>query len=182
MLRLSKLTDYAVAVLIRLDRCQREGGGEQGACMATAPHLAALTGIPEPTVAKVLKTLAGSGFVTSARGARGGYRLSRPLEDIALDEVISALDGPIALITCIEGTGGCEAYGRCDVRGRWEPVNEAVRSALRAISLAELRGPGCCSERPPMRAASPREAALDTVSREAALDTVPREAALNSAE
>lgn len=150
MLRLSKLTDYAVAVLVRLDRCRIEDGigSGEGGSVATAPHLASLTGIPEPTVAKVLKALAGGGFVTSSRGARGGYRLARQLEEMSLVSVIVALDGPIALITCIEGTGGCEAYARCDVRGRWEPVNEAVRSALGAITLADLRGPGCCSERP----------------------------------
>ena len=147
MLRLSKLTDYAVAVLVRLDRCHAEGSE-----VATAPQLASLTGIPEPTVAKVLKSLAGCGFVVSLRGARGGYRLASRLEDISLVSVIGALDGPIALITCVDGTGGhsggCEAYARCDVRGRWEPVNEAVRSALTAISLAQLRGPSCCGERP----------------------------------
>ena len=45
----------------------------------TSPGIAATTGIPEPTVAKVLKTLAAGGLVASQRGARGGYRLLRPL-------------------------------------------------------------------------------------------------------
>ena len=70
MLRLSKLTDYAVVVLVRLSR-------ETG--VQTSPGIAATTGIPEPTVAKVLKTLAAGGLVASQRGARGGYRLLRPL-------------------------------------------------------------------------------------------------------
>ena len=56
MLRLSKLTDYAVVVLVRLSR-------EQG--VQTSPGIAATTGIPEPTVAKVLKTLATGGLVVS---------------------------------------------------------------------------------------------------------------------
>ncbi len=73
MLRLSKLTDYAVVVLVRLSR-------EQG--VQTSPGIAATTGIPEPTVAKVLKTLAAGGLVASQRGARGGYRLLRPLAAI----------------------------------------------------------------------------------------------------
>ena len=66
MLRLSKLTDYAVVVLVRLSRA---------AGVQTSPGIAATTGIPEPTVAKVLKTLAAGGLVASQRGARGGYRL-----------------------------------------------------------------------------------------------------------
>ena len=133
MLRLSKLTDYAVVVLARLDA---EGG------MQTAPCLAQCTGIAEPTVAKVLKALAHTGLVDGLRGARGGYRLTRPLAGIALSDVILAVDGPIALTACVDGaSGGCETEATCPVRGRWDPVNEAVRGALASITLADLAGP-----------------------------------------
>src|SRR5689334_2036989 len=94
MLRLSKLTDYAVVVLVRLSR-------ETG--VQTSPGIAATTGIPEPTVAKVLKILAAGGLVASQRGARGGYRLLRPLGAIPVSDVIAAVDGPIALTACVEG-------------------------------------------------------------------------------
>src|SRR5258707_11219742 len=80
MLRLSKLTDYAVVVLVRLSR---EAG------VQTSPGIAATTGIPEPTVAKVLKTLAARGLVASQRGARGGYPLLRPLAPIPAAHVIA---------------------------------------------------------------------------------------------
>jgi FeS assembly SUF system regulator len=132
MLRLSKLTDYAVVVLVRL----ASGDGVQ-----TSPGVAAATGIPEPTVAKVLKALAGSGLVASQRGARGGYRLARPLAAIPIADVISVIDGPIALTACVDGvTGNCEAEGMCPIRGRWDPVNEAIQQALSAITLADMRG------------------------------------------
>lgn len=131
MLRLSKLTDYAVVVLVRL-------ADEEG--VQTSPGIAASTGIPEPTVAKVLKSLAGGGLVTSQRGARGGYRLARPLAAIPVSDVIAAIDGPIALTACVEGaTGSCEAERLCPVRGRWDPVNDAIVEALTAISLADMR-------------------------------------------
>ncbi|WP_419899663.1 SUF system Fe-S cluster assembly regulator [Roseomonas sp. USHLN139] len=137
MLRLSKLTDYAVVVLARLEA---EGG------VQTAPGLAASSGIAEPTVAKVLKALGHAGLVEGLRGARGGYRLARPLAGIPLSEVIVAIDGPIALTACVDGaTGGCEAETLCPVRGRWDPVNQAIRAALSAISLADLAGPRSAS-------------------------------------
>ncbi len=130
MLRLSKLTDYAVVVLVRLSR---------GEPCQTAPGIAAATGVPEPTVAKVLKALAGAGLVSSQRGARGGYRLAMPLQAIPVSDVITAIDGPIALTSCVEGSGsGCEAEHLCPMRGRWDPVNEAVRDALSAITLADM--------------------------------------------
>lgn len=135
MLKLSKLTDYAVVVLVRL--AHRPGGPAEE--VQTSPRIAAATGIPEPTVAKVLKALASAGLVTSQRGARGGYRLARPLAAVPVAEVIAAIDGPIALTACVEGSNaGCEAESLCPVRGRWDPVNEAVRDALSAITLADM--------------------------------------------
>ena len=131
MLRLSKLTDYAVVVLVRLSA---------GEAVQTSPGIAAATGIPEPTVAKVLKALSGSGLVASQRGAHGGYRLLRSLGGVPISEVIEAIDGPIALTACVDGgVGNCEAEHICPVRGRWDPVNDAIQQALSIITLADMR-------------------------------------------
>ena len=130
MLRLSKLTDYAVVVLVRLS---------YGEKVQTSPGIAASTGIPEPTVAKVLKALAAGGLVASQRGPRGGYRLMRPLAAIPIADVIAAIDGPIALTACVDGHLGCESLDLCPMRGRWDPVNEAIQHALSAITLADMQ-------------------------------------------
>jgi FeS assembly SUF system regulator len=133
MFRLSKLTDYAVVVLIRL----ADGEGVQ-----TSPGVAQATGVPEPTVAKVLKALSAAGLVASQRGARGGYRLMRPIASISVADVIVAIDGPIAMTACVEGSGAsCEASCSCPIRGRWDPVNDAVRDALTGITLADMVPP-----------------------------------------
>jgi FeS assembly SUF system regulator len=141
MLRLSKLTDYAVVVLIRLadgDRaCCRAGFAEP---VQTSPGIALATGVPEPTVAKVLKSLASANLVLSLRGARGGYRLARPLSAVSVADVIAAVDGPIALTACVDGAGGCDVQGLCAVKGRWDLVNDAIRGALESISLEDMRG------------------------------------------
>jgi Rrf2 family protein len=77
--------------------------------------------------------------VVSTRGARGGYRLGRGLAEISVAEVICAIDGPIALTSCVEGaTGVCESQSLCPVAGRWDPVNEAIRAALSKITLADM--------------------------------------------
>lgn len=130
MLRLSKLTDYAVVVLARLSR---------GEAVQTSPGIAASTGIPEPTVAKVLKALASRGLVASQRGARGGYRLVRPIGSIPISDVIAAIDGPIALTACVEGGTNCESQDLCPMRGRWDPVNDAIMQALSSITLADMQ-------------------------------------------
>jgi FeS assembly SUF system regulator len=131
MLRLSKLTDYAVVVLVRLSGMDD---------VQTSPGVAAATGIPEPTVAKVLKILAAGGLISSQRGAKGGYRLSRDLSAIPIAAVIAAVDGPIALTACVEGSASnCESQGLCPMRGRWDPVNHAIYTALSSITLADMQ-------------------------------------------
>ena len=130
MVRLSKLTDYAVVVLVRLEAAR----------VQTSPGIAASSGIPEPTVAKVLKLLGAAELAASSRGARGGYRLGRPLAEISVADVIAAIDGPIALTACVGGAAtACDMSVSCAMHGRWEIVNEAIRNALSGISLAELR-------------------------------------------
>lgn len=131
MLKLSKLTDYAVVVLVRL---AEEGG------LQTSGGIASTTGVPEPTVAKVLKIMTSAGLVCSQRGARGGYRIARPLSQIPVADVITAIDGPIALTACVEHSPSvCEASSLCPVKGRWDAVNSAILDALSGISLADMR-------------------------------------------
>ncbi len=135
MLRLSKLTDYAVVVLLRL------ADGDGGDCaVQTSPGIAAATGVPEPTVAKVLKALSAACFVSSTRGARGGYRLLKPVEAISVADVIAAIDGPIALTACVDGAqGACGMQRTCSVKGRWDLVNDAIYQSLSSITLADMR-------------------------------------------
>ncbi|MBN9559128.1 MAG: SUF system Fe-S cluster assembly regulator [Alphaproteobacteria bacterium] len=152
MLRLSKLTDYAVVVLVRLSR---------GDAVQTSPGIAGATGIPEPTVAKVLKALSGGGLVASQRGARGGYRLMRPLGAIPISDVIAVVDGPIALTACVEGAlTNCESQELCPMRGRWDPVNDAIQQALANITLADMQEASIprAFRVPPARVAPPTSA------------------------
>jgi FeS assembly SUF system regulator len=135
MLRLSHLTDYGVVVLSQL--------AQEAPALVTASGLAASTGLPAPTVAKLLKTLTHAGLVSSHRGAAGGYTLARSPVCISVGEVIAAIDGPVALTACVEGAVEvCKVEGSCPIRGRWSKVNAALRRALSEISLAELATPG----------------------------------------
>lgn len=128
MLRLSKLADYAAALLVRL--------GKRGE-LTTAVTLAHETGMPEPTVAKLLKALAANGLVVSYRGARGGYRLGEPLANISVARVIVAIDGPISITACCDGQE-CAHGEKCGLSGQWDMVNHAMRQVLEKISLAEM--------------------------------------------
>ena len=131
MIRLSKLSDYAVVVLSQLARNKGR--------LLSASGLAETTGIPEPTVSKVLKLLVKGEIISSTRGAAGGYLMERIPAEISVRELIVALEGPIAVTSCVdEADDDCNISNICPMKGRWQRVNHAIMDALDAMSLTEL--------------------------------------------
>ncbi len=133
MLRLSKLTDYATVILSHMAK----GSGQ----LHAAIEVAEATGIGLPTVSKILKILVNAKVVVSSRGVNGGYALARSPEKISVAEVISALEGPIAVTECSISHEGCEQASGCGISGNWGLINEAIRHTLEAISLADMIKP-----------------------------------------
>lgn len=132
MLRISKLTDYAILMMVEMTR---DGG------MLSAHVLAERVHVETPTASKVLKLLAGSGLLESYRGASGGYRVTRGASDISVAEVIAAIEGPIAMTECSVEEGLCSQEDQCELRGNWQRISLAVAQALREVSLAEMSAP-----------------------------------------
>ena len=132
-MRLSSLADYAVVMMSAAARhC-----GVSGRLNATL--LSEETGIPLPTVQKLVSRLSSAGLIESARGTGGGFRLSRPPASISLADIIEAVEGPIAMTACVdEGRHDCLIEENCRVKPHWNVVNGAVRGALAGVSLASL--------------------------------------------
>jgi FeS assembly SUF system regulator len=131
------------------DRLRRRAAelARAGSETRTARELAARTGVPLPSVSKVLKGLQGAGLLISHRGASGGYGLARPAQQIPLTEIIVALEGPVSLTECgAHGAhhppaGACELESVCQVRGHWRIINRTIQDALGQLSLADLCSP-----------------------------------------
>lgn len=130
MLRMSKLTDYGTVVLAWL------AAAESG--LHTAPDVAEHTGLAEPTVRKLLKTLVRAGLVESVRGAAGGYQLARPAERITAAEILDALEGPVAITECSSDHSNCDLESHCGMSSKWQGINRSIREALHTISLADM--------------------------------------------
>ncbi|MDD3019574.1 MAG: SUF system Fe-S cluster assembly regulator [Alphaproteobacteria bacterium] len=132
MIKLSKLSDYAIVVLSCL-------AAERGQ-LQTAVMLAQQTGIPEPTVAKVLKLLSKKEIVNSVRGVKGGYSMTRIPDQVTVTELIEALEGPISITSCADSEieSDCHIAQLCPMRGNWNKVNSAVKSALDGMNLSDL--------------------------------------------
>ena len=139
MLRISKLTNYAILVMVELTR-NRE--------VLSAHAIAERVGVEVPTASKVLKLLAGGGLLESFRGASGGYRVTRSAPDISVAEVIAAIEGPIAMTECSVEPGLCSQEDNCGLRGNWQRISLAVADALEQVSLAEMAAPAGRASRP----------------------------------
>ena len=132
-MRLSSLTDYAVVMMAA---AARQCGAT---CRLTATALAGETGLPLPTVQKLVSKLSAAGLIESARGTGGGFRLAREANGISLADIIEAVEGPIAMTVCVdEKRNDCALDGHCLVKPHLNVVNGAVRGALQGVSLATL--------------------------------------------
>jgi FeS assembly SUF system regulator len=134
MIRMSKMTDYALVLLAQL---AREGAG----ATRTARELSERTHVPLPSVSKVLKELSHAGLVTSHRGAQGGYSLAKLPEELSVADVISALEGPVAMTECADSAGACDLEPTCPMRTHWHTINRTIREALQRLKLADVSQP-----------------------------------------
>ena len=131
-MRLSSLADYAVVMMSAAAR-------HCGQSRINAATLAHETGIPLPTVQKLVSRLSAAGLLRSVRGAGGGFKLARPAAAVTLADIIEAIEGPIAMTACCDtGKHDCGLEGSCSVQPHWGRVNNAVRGALAGVSLTSL--------------------------------------------
>jgi FeS assembly SUF system regulator len=131
VIRLSKLADYGIVIATHLARYPDR--------QQTAPEVAAATSVPQPMTSKILKQLVRGDILISHRGARGGYGLAKPAEAVSVARVIEALDGPIAITSCIDGgPHDCGIMNLCPARANWQRINGAIREALEGVTLAEM--------------------------------------------
>ena len=113
-----------------------------GADPVQAKAIAERQGIPLRFLEQILSSLRHAGLVESSRGARGGYRLSKPAEDIRVGDVIQAVDGPIAMTNRAlprhgNGNGHRTRHGSI-VQGVWKEVKDKVLETMNRTTLADL--------------------------------------------
>jgi FeS assembly SUF system regulator len=131
-MRLSSLADYAVVMMSAVAR-------HCGQAQLNAGLLAEETGIPLPTVQKLVSRLSSAGLLRSVRGAGGGFKLARPAAAVTLADIVEAIEGPIAMTACVDnGKHDCGLEGTCRVQPHWAVVNNAVRGALAEVNLTSL--------------------------------------------
>lgn len=153
MLTLTRKTDYALIALTHLAQAKDQ-------CLS-AREIANRYSLPLPLLMNLLKHLAQRGLTKSVRGPRGGYALGLPPGEITLHDVITAVEGPLQLVQCVdrhelttdEDTGCCELVECCPVRSPIHRIHDRLEQFLRSVTLADIAENSCCrgqgSGRPP---------------------------------
>ena len=130
---ISKRTDYATRAVLALALADDEAPMK-------LEELARRTAVPHSVLEQIMPTMRSAGVVRSERGARGGYRLNRPPEEITLERVVRLFQGQLAPIGCATRSHAepCPMALECSLRFMWEEVRDATIKILAATTFAEL--------------------------------------------
>ncbi len=131
MFKLSKKADYGLIAMKHLANHR-----ESVACSAS--EIAEGYGISSMLMAKVLQKLAKQSLVVAKHGASGGYQLAKSPDRISALEVITAIDGPVLITSCVTNHGNCDATDRCSIKEPLRRVNESILGVLSTVTIAQL--------------------------------------------
>lgn len=131
MFKLSKKADYGLIAMKHLANHRH-----RHACSAT--EIAEEYGISGTLMAKVLQKLARQSLVTAKHGSTGGYQLAKAPEKMSALEVITAIDGPVLITSCVTTHGNCDATERCSIKEPLRRVNESILGVLSTVTIAQL--------------------------------------------
>ncbi|MFB5190359.1 RrF2 family transcriptional regulator [Alicyclobacillus fastidiosus] len=137
-MKVSRKTEYGLRAMVAL--------ASMAGVDRTVPlrEVAEAEAIPEQFLDQIMAKLRRAGFVTSVRGAGGGYQLSRPPEAISIGALVRLLEGSLSPIACVTEDAGaspesvCDLYHGCHTRSVWMRVAAAVTNALDALTLADV--------------------------------------------
>ena len=133
-MKVSTRGDYASRALLSLALHADEPGP------TSVRDIAERTGLPQPYLEPILLALKGAGIVRSKRGVGGGYVLARDPAEITLGEIVSAVDGPIAVgdFGLPHQDGACDHEGQCVLLAVWGGISSRMRSHLDSFTLADI--------------------------------------------
>jgi Rrf2 family protein len=134
MFALTKKTDYALIALCHMAQHSTE--------ISTAREIAAQFNMPPALLMNVLKTLNQRGLIRSIRGAKGGYLLAKPADQVSLSAIIAAVEGPVRFVQCASGRdapeNGCGLAPSCPVTKPVNKVHEKLNQFLQQVTLAQI--------------------------------------------
>ncbi len=150
-MRFSSKELYGLKAVVEIARHYNEGP-------VSLAWVARVRRLPLPYLEQIIPLLRKAGLVESTRGARGGYRLAKPPDEISVGDVLRALESeafsipcPVSEAGCVVVRGGCccPEEGECSTRELWDRTQGLLFSMLDKVTIAQLveRMPSECPER-----------------------------------
>lgn len=134
-MKLSLRGEYALRALIVL-------GLNHGKSVVRIQTISEQQNVPKRFLEQILNDLKSAGVVESKRGMAGGYRLSKPPDQISLAIVIRHIEGPLAPVSCVSekfyARCTCPDEARCGIRSVMKEVRDAIVQILEGVTVAEL--------------------------------------------
>lgn len=131
-MQLSRKADYALRAVSHFAALKK---GE----LASIGTVAKTQNIPREFLAKILKDLTWGGILVSFQGVTGGYRLAKASRDISFLAVIEAMDGPVVLNLCVEGSKNCNHSKGCGMRDFWVKEQAHFKKVLAKANFGKYK-------------------------------------------
>ena len=130
LMQIPRKIEYALRAMIHL--ADNPGGIARGSVIARQEH------IPKYYLEKVIRDLMKRGLVRARRGPGGGYQLARPPETVSFRDVIEAVEGPITLNVCVDGSSVCNLQPVCRMFRVWEVGQRVLLDVFSHTMLSEV--------------------------------------------
>ena len=125
---------YALRIMLELGRHEGEG------CVPL-PVIAENQQISEKYLESIVSVLAKARLVEGQRGKGGGYRLTRPLSECSVGEILRLTEGSLAPVSCLDSdTNACPRAGQCSTLPMWEKLDRLINGYLDSVRLSDLLG------------------------------------------
>jgi Rrf2 family iron-sulfur cluster assembly transcriptional regulator len=136
-MKFSTQEEYGLRLLLRIAKSDSQHG-------LTIPELSEIEGLSTANVGKILRALRLAGFIESARGQTGGYKLNQPADKILISNVLTALGGKLYESNFCDLHSGieniCTNSIDCSIRSIWKTVQNVLDSVLSKFTLQDLLG------------------------------------------
>ncbi len=136
-MKFSTQEEYGLRLLLRIAKSDSPNG-------LTIPEISELEGLSTANVAKILRVMRLAGFIESARGQTGGYKLKKPADQIFVGDVLTSLGGKLYESGFCDMHAGieniCTHSIDCSIRSLWKTVQNLIDEVLSKISLQDLLG------------------------------------------
>lgn len=121
------------ALKVMIDLAQHDGGG-----FISLTDIAERVKESQKYLEATVAQLSSAGLIQSARGKLGGYKLARKPEEYTVAEIITAAEGSLAPVSCLDGSTPCENAENCLTLPLWKELDEVIMNFLNAKKLSDL--------------------------------------------